>query len=256
MPKINQEEYEILKSLDDKWKWIARDEDRGLYAFTKKPVRKYDPSLYWDTEGGSVFELFDEKHLFQFIQWEDEKPYNIAELIEEYEDSKEYKDSLVIEYFLDKAKESVETEVKKDLEWLKEEISNVEYKIEDELYKDDTGFRMTVRLEGMIDVIQEIKELINQLDEPEQPKITLQDVTDKLWELPLNNRKLWLARLNDEFQEGYIVPLDLKTTDGEEQYLTYNGSYFASRRNKHLQQTFDTLEEIPEFYRDLAERVL
>ena len=42
----------------------------------------------------------------------------------------------------------------------------------------------------------------------------------------------------------------------EEQYLTYNGSYFASRRNKYLQQTFDTLEEIPEFYRDLAERVL
>ena len=86
--------------------------------------------------------------------------------------------------------------------------------------------------------------------------ITLQDVTDKLWELPLNNRKLWLARLNDEFQEGYIVPLGLKTTDGEEQYLTYNGTYFASRRNKYLQQTFDKLEEIPEFYRGLAERVL
>ena len=95
-----------------------------------------------------------------------------------------------------------------------------------------------------------------ELDEPEQPKITLQDLTDKLWELPLNNRKLWLARLNDEFQEGYIVPLGLKTTDGEEQYLTYNGSYFASRRNRCLQQTFATLEEIPEFYRDLAEGVL
>ena len=97
---------------------------------------------------------------------------------------------------------------------------------------------------------------VNQLDEPVPKNITLQDVTDKLWELPLNNRKLWLARLNDEFQEGYIVPLGLKTTDGEEQYLTYNGSYFASRRNKYLQQTFDKLEEIPEFYRGLAERVL
>ena len=101
-----------------------------------------------------------------------------------------------------------------------------------------------------------VKRKINRLDELERHQITLQDVTDKLWELPLNNRKLWLARLNDEFQEGYIVPLGLKTTDGEEQYLTYNGSYFASRRNKNLQQTFDELEEIPEFYRGLAERVL
>ena len=101
-----------------------------------------------------------------------------------------------------------------------------------------------------------VKHKINKLDELEQHQIMLQDVTDRLWRLPLNNRKFWLAQLNDEFQEGYIVPLGLKTTDGEEQYLTYNGSYFASRRNKYLQQTFDKLEEIPEFYRGLAERVL
>ena len=108
----------------------------------------------------------------------------------------------------------------------------------------------------LISYMKEFVSDLKQLNEPEQPKITLQDLTDKLWELPLNNRKLWLARLNDEFQEGYIVPLGLKTTDGEEQYLTYNGSYFASRRNRCLQQTFATLEEIPEFYRDLAEGVL
>lgn len=134
--------------------------------------------------------------------------------------------------------------MKKDKRWLSREI-----------HKELESWH---GVEGGIDGdgINEIMLLINQLDEPEQPNITLQDVTDKLWELSLNNRKLWLARLNDEFQEGYIVPLGLKTTDGEEQYLTYNGSYFASRRNKHLQQTFDKLEEIPEFYRGLAERVL
>ena len=110
--------------------------------------------------------------------------------------------------------------------------------------------------EELIGYMKDFVSDLKQLNEPEQPKITLQDLTDKLWELPLNNRKLWLARLNDEFQEGYIVPLGLKTTDGEEQYLTYNGSYFASRRNRCLQQTFATLEEIPEFYRDLAEGVL
>lgn len=137
--------------------------------------------------------------------------------------------------------------MKKGIEWLKSAIQqNLDF------YNDkDEEWQM-----AKVRAYAKSLDLINQLDEPEPKNITLQDVTDKLWELPLNNRKLWLARLNDEFQEGYIVPLGLKTTDGEKQYLTYNGSYFASRRNKYLQQTFDTLEEIPEFYRGLAERVL
>ena len=92
MPKINQEEYELLKSLDDKWKWIARNEDRCLYALIEEPVRKDGHPSYWGwfvepKEGPyASLELFDEKHLFQFIQWENEEPYNIAELIEEYEE--------------------------------------------------------------------------------------------------------------------------------------------------------------------------
>ena len=138
--------------------------------------------------------------------------------------------------------------MKKDIEWLKNEVNELPLRF--------LGFSMLKQREEFTVSKDDVLELINQLDEPEPKNITLQDVTDKLWELPLNNRKLWLARLNDEFQEGYVVPLGLKTTDGEEQYLTYNGSYFASRRNKYLQQTFDTLEEIPEFYRGLAERVL
>ena len=143
-----------------------------------------------------------------------------------------------------------ETEVKKNKEWAFIELGKL-FPSHAEMY--DCPDNITVM---KCELLNKVYDILSQLDEPEQPNITLQDVTDKLWELPLNNRKLWLARLNDEFQEGYIVPLGLKTTDGEEQYLTYNGSYFASRRNKYLQQTFDTLEEIPEFYRDLAERVV
>jgi hypothetical protein len=140
-----------------------------------------------------------------------------------------------------------ETEVK-TIESIREEIW-----VEMKRLEDDRKYRGSdVKYQTLREVLQKL----GHLDEPEPKNITLQDVTDKLWELPLNNRKLWLARLNDEFQEGYVVPLGLKTTDGEEQYLTYNGSYFASRRNKYLQQTFDKLEEIPEFYRGLAERVL
>ena len=225
MPKINREEYEVLKELDDKWKWIARDgECNSLNVYSVKPIKVHSQWDYMDVGYKHAGLTKEENKMFQFIQWEDEEPYNIAELIEEYES---------------------EAEVK-NLEWLKEEIGNMPY----------TRLKR-VGMEGYVAINKSgVFELINQLDEPEPKNITLQDVTDKLWELPLNNRKLWLARLNDEFQEGYIVPLGLKTTDGEEQYLTYNGSYFASRRNKYLQQTFDKLEEIPEFYRGLAERVL
>ena len=135
----------------------------------------------------------------------------------------------------------------KNIEWAKKQMKEIidGRMTENEMF--DRGYK-----NGITNSL----DILNHLDEPESKDIILQDIILRLWELPLNNRKLWLARLNDEFQEGYIVPLGLKTTDGEEQYLTYNGSYFASRRNKYLQQNFDKLEEIPEFYRGLAERVL
>jgi hypothetical protein len=99
MPKINHEEYEVLKELDDKWKWIARDEKGELWAYRRKPIKE---NKVW--REGILMGLSN--GILQFIQWENEEPYNIQELIEEYEDSKEYKDSLVIEYFMDKAKKA------------------------------------------------------------------------------------------------------------------------------------------------------
>ena len=49
MPKINREEYEVLKELDEKWKWIARDEDKTLWVYTEIPVRKSESNVpyYW-----------------------------------------------------------------------------------------------------------------------------------------------------------------------------------------------------------------
>ena len=57
--------------------------------------------------------------------------------------------------------------MKKDIGWLRNEISNIEHKIEDERHKDDINFHMTIRLNGGLSAIQEIKNLINQLDKPE-----------------------------------------------------------------------------------------
>lgn len=57
----------------------------------------------------------------------------------------------------------------------------------------------------------------------------------------------------------YNVPLPhLVTTDGEQQYLTKRGSHwFASRRQKHLKQTWreGSLHEIPEEYRKYVKEV-
>lgn len=253
MPKINREEYEILKeALNEGYEWIARDSHNPLCTHRHKPIKQdHWIQQYWGNVGNGYKEIDD--RLFQFIQWEDEEPYYIAELIEEYERHLERKYPVYNVpghgNMVRRLKESEETEVSKQKlidKW--EEAIEVAIKVAD--------FYGKGKEERLISYMKEFVHDLNQLDEPKQPKITLQDVTEKLWELPLNNRKLWLARLNDEFQEGYIVPLGLKTTDGKEQYLTYNGSYFASRRKKYLQQTFDKLEEIPEFYRELAERVL
>lgn len=83
--KINKEEYELLKRLDDKWKWIARD-SRGTVLLDDLWVYEYIPkrdSSFWTEEWGDLKEI--PYHLFQFIQWEDREPHSIDNLIEEYE---------------------------------------------------------------------------------------------------------------------------------------------------------------------------
>lgn len=123
MPKINHEEYEVLKKLDDEWKWISKDEySHYVDIFQVKP---YKAMSVWLWNGHSEVEEIRDKDLFQFIQWEDEEPYNIQELIAEYvshileERRKILSDSLWTQL------ESEETEVKKDIEWLKDEIRKV-----------------------------------------------------------------------------------------------------------------------------------
>src|SRR5699024_4459061 len=135
-PKINHEEYEVLKRLDDTWKWIARNYNGALITYTDKPMK--NPNLYWDSFGERM-----EDRLFQFIQWEDEEPYNIAELIEEYE--------------------SEETEVK-DLGWLKRSIDKRIKTIESD---DITFVGSEYYDEGYIDGMRDVLYRIDQLDEPE-----------------------------------------------------------------------------------------
>lgn len=78
--KLSNDEYVILKNIDKDIKWIARDMSENLYVHSHKP-RKFNS--FWDNLGDSDITVFN--HLFQFVKWEDEEPYSIQELIENYE---------------------------------------------------------------------------------------------------------------------------------------------------------------------------
>ena len=181
MPKINQEEYEVLKGLDDKWKWIARDKDNTLVMGAGKNERYLDgwfppvnvgDSLVVD-ETNAVKDVSEWGNLFQFIQWEDESPYNIQELIEEY--LYDNRPKLFIdgqEQSFEFIEESEEKEVKKDIEWLSQWIEEYENEVikviekrKDE--KDEVDGFITTLSRGKQSAIKRIKQKINQLDEPE-----------------------------------------------------------------------------------------
>ena len=76
---LSEDEIVILKNLDKKWKWIARDCSETLFVYDEKPERHIAREIWrngFDSEDICVF-----NHLFQFIKWVDKEPYNIEELL-------------------------------------------------------------------------------------------------------------------------------------------------------------------------------
>lgn len=76
----------FLESLNDKYEWIAKDEDGAVWCYKFKP-EKYtqDKNKRWTTYGrGNIAGFRDvfKKELFDFLFWEDEEPTNIKELLE------------------------------------------------------------------------------------------------------------------------------------------------------------------------------
>lgn len=83
--KLTHDEYIILKNIDEQYQWIARDKNNRIWLYEEKPFKDDDE---WIAMESSYFDAFN--HLFKFINFEDEEPINIQELL----DSCEVKDDV------------------------------------------------------------------------------------------------------------------------------------------------------------------
>ena len=78
--KLTEDEKAILRNLPKKYKYITRDSFERIWVHKNKPRKG---PLIWDGNENDYFILLIYNHLFQFIKWEDEEPYNIEELLKE-----------------------------------------------------------------------------------------------------------------------------------------------------------------------------
>ena len=77
-PRLTNDEIAILRNIDKKYKWIARDKDRGLCIYKDQPVKQGNPAWGCDTSYADL-SLFS--NMFNFIQWTDSEPYVIVGLL-------------------------------------------------------------------------------------------------------------------------------------------------------------------------------
>ena len=74
-PQLTENEKAILRNVPKEYKWIARDLSGMVYIFIERPEKG---QFIWYGCGQPMIPFYN---LFQFIQWEDEEPYSIEELL-------------------------------------------------------------------------------------------------------------------------------------------------------------------------------
>lgn len=78
-PTITSRENNFLDLLLPKWKYIARDNNNELYIYNEKPTRR---DCDWCLNDGIFCRISTRffGNMFDFIKWEDEKPWSIEDL--------------------------------------------------------------------------------------------------------------------------------------------------------------------------------
>lgn len=82
---LTKDEKVILENIMREYDWITRDKRECLYVHISKPVKDEN---YWrqpfsPIDLGTRLYAFD--HLFEFVNWEDEEPHLIEDLLKEDE---------------------------------------------------------------------------------------------------------------------------------------------------------------------------
>lgn len=77
---ISLTDYCVLLELDDRWKWIIRDEHSQVFVSEDKPSSYHGT---WDN--GDDEWMYVEDGDFDCIGWLDEEPHYVPDLIKEYE---------------------------------------------------------------------------------------------------------------------------------------------------------------------------
>ena len=78
-PTITSREKNFLDLLLPKWKYIARDNNNELYIYNEKPTRR-DCDWYLNDGIFCRISTMFFGNMFDFIKWEDEKPWSIEDL--------------------------------------------------------------------------------------------------------------------------------------------------------------------------------
>lgn len=75
LKQFTNEELTILKSIDTKYKWIARDEDNSIYVFECKPTKSVED---WnDIYVPKLVKEMPFENIFKSIKWKDNEPVYI-----------------------------------------------------------------------------------------------------------------------------------------------------------------------------------
>ena len=78
--QFSQDELCILRNIDKKYKWLARDNNGSVCIFSEKPYREDDA---WGNVIRTPYNDFNcYNHLFDQVLWEDEEPVYIDGYVE------------------------------------------------------------------------------------------------------------------------------------------------------------------------------
>lgn len=81
-------EYTLKKLWSVGYRYLARNKDGHLYAYDDSPV-KFEDAGYWDVYNDLDSGLVFRRHYFQEVQWSDDEPTKIADLLAKFENGGE-----------------------------------------------------------------------------------------------------------------------------------------------------------------------